>query len=509
MNAPAERLASPEAEQSLLGGLLLDNLAYGRVAGLVSAADFYRDDHRRIWRHIVGLLESGKPADVVTVSESIEASEDKDETGGAAYLGALAQNTPSALHVERYAEIVRDRALRRAIDAAAQTISIAARSPGGSGVAELLRQADESLAAIGERALPRYTARPIPWAQLSGKSPPHRLWAASGWIPFGHLTLMPGAGGIGKTLLAQQWSSCMSCGRSFIGDTERPLKVLFWACEDDAAELWRRQIAIAHWMNREISDFDANLAIVARHGLDNALATMVYGRLTFTPLLRELREQAGDLGAEVVILDNSAQIYGGDENTRHSVTYFANGLAGALPGKGILMLSHPARAAGSEFSGSSAWENVARSRLFLGSKLPDQRAGYEDEVPDDVRYLARRKSNYSSKDWRRLTFRGGVLVPDAADELGSGVNADRDGEAERLVLIGLQRLQGMQLEPTDGEQTARYLPKMIVDYRLASGFTRSELASAMRRLMVASKLTRAVVGKYANRAPKYGLKAVL
>src|SRR5438132_12069723 len=100
---------SVEAEQSLLGALLIDNQAFDRVADLVTAEDFYRDDHRRIWRHISKLIEANRPADVVTVSESVEASEDKDKTGGAAYLGLLAQNTPSALNIRRYAELVRER----------------------------------------------------------------------------------------------------------------------------------------------------------------------------------------------------------------------------------------------------------------------------------------------------------------------------------------------------------------------------------------------------------------
>src|SRR5206468_1021866 len=82
---------SVEAEQSLLGALLLDNHAFDRVADLVGGDDFYRDDHRRIWRHIAKLVEAARPADVVTVSESIEASEDKDRTGGPAYLGVLAR----------------------------------------------------------------------------------------------------------------------------------------------------------------------------------------------------------------------------------------------------------------------------------------------------------------------------------------------------------------------------------------------------------------------------------
>src|SRR6185503_11276790 len=85
---------SVEAEQSLLGALLLDNHAFDRVADLVAAEDFYRDDHRRIWRHIAKLSQASQPADVVTVADSIEHSEDKDKTGGAAYLAGLAQNTP-------------------------------------------------------------------------------------------------------------------------------------------------------------------------------------------------------------------------------------------------------------------------------------------------------------------------------------------------------------------------------------------------------------------------------
>ena len=75
---------SIEAEQSVIGGLLLDNQAFDRVADLISGDDFYRDDHRRIWKHIAKLIEMGKPADMVTVAESIDASEDKDRAGGAA-----------------------------------------------------------------------------------------------------------------------------------------------------------------------------------------------------------------------------------------------------------------------------------------------------------------------------------------------------------------------------------------------------------------------------------------
>ncbi|MGA8051953.1 MAG: replicative DNA helicase [Burkholderiales bacterium] len=141
---------SVEAEQSLLGGLLLDNQAFDRIADLVVGEDFYRDDHRRIYRHISKLVESGKPADVVTVSESIEASEDKDKTGGPAYLGALAQNTPSALNIRRYAELVRERAVQRRLAQTATEIAENALNPAGKEVGQLLDEAETRILEIGE-----------------------------------------------------------------------------------------------------------------------------------------------------------------------------------------------------------------------------------------------------------------------------------------------------------------------------------------------------------------------
>ncbi|MCX7960523.1 MAG: replicative DNA helicase [Burkholderiales bacterium] len=141
---------SVEAEQSLLGALLIDNQAFDRVADLVAAEDFYRDDHRRIYRHIVRLIEAGKPADVVTVGESIEASEDKERTGGLAYLALLAQNTPSALNIRRYAELVRERAVQRRLAQVATEIAEAALDPGGKDVGQLLDEAESRIMEVGE-----------------------------------------------------------------------------------------------------------------------------------------------------------------------------------------------------------------------------------------------------------------------------------------------------------------------------------------------------------------------
>jgi len=92
---------SLEAEQSVLGGLLLDNAGFDKVADIVAGEDFYRHDHRLIYRHISVLIEQGKPADVITVTEALERSAELQNVGGLAYLGALAQNTPSAATIRR------------------------------------------------------------------------------------------------------------------------------------------------------------------------------------------------------------------------------------------------------------------------------------------------------------------------------------------------------------------------------------------------------------------------
>ena len=141
---------SIDAEQSVLGGLLIDNGAFDKVGDVLADSDFYRDDHRRIFRQISRLIERGKPADVVTVDEAIKASEDKDKTGGAAYLGALAQNTPSALNIRRYAELVRERAVQRRLAQVATEIAEGALGSSGKDVGQLLDEAESKIFQIAE-----------------------------------------------------------------------------------------------------------------------------------------------------------------------------------------------------------------------------------------------------------------------------------------------------------------------------------------------------------------------
>jgi replicative DNA helicase len=158
MNAPhdpqLESLRVPphsvEAEQSVLGGLLLDNAAFDRIADVVREDDFYRFDHKIIFQHIARLIALSRPADVVTVYESLQTAGKADDTGGLAYLNSLARNTPSAANIRRYAEIVRDRGVLRALVTVADDISSGAFNPQGKDTRQLLDEAESKIFKIAE-----------------------------------------------------------------------------------------------------------------------------------------------------------------------------------------------------------------------------------------------------------------------------------------------------------------------------------------------------------------------
>jgi replicative DNA helicase len=142
---------SIEAEQSVLGGLLLDNSAWDRIADRIGAEDFYRHDHRLIFQQIARLIDQSKPADTVTVFEALQGAGQAGDCGGLPYLNALAQNTPSAANIRRYAEIVRERAVLRNLASVGEEIAISAREPQGRDAKQILDEAEGKVFRIAEQ----------------------------------------------------------------------------------------------------------------------------------------------------------------------------------------------------------------------------------------------------------------------------------------------------------------------------------------------------------------------
>jgi hypothetical protein len=379
----------------------------------------------------------------------------------------------------------------------------------GNGDGRLLDQGDGSSLEHRAEDLERVRRRPpeLDWNALAGRSPPPRQWAERDWLPFAPC-LLAGAPGIGKTLVAQQWASCVVLERGFVDKVTRPLRVLFWAGEDPHDELWRRQVRIAVWLGVPLEAFADRLVMRSYDGEVLQLCGVAQGQLVATSMLTELHEQIGDYRADYVFLDPLAMLFGGNENDRHHTTTFGAMLRKAArpTGAGICVLGHTSKAQGSEFSGSTAWEAFVRSRLYLGRELPDAGSKGDQSEDDGVRYLCRRKANYSARDWRRLSYRDGVLVP---DERPADTTYAPHGEfAKDVVMRAMRKLASMGEYVSGSENSRAYLPNVARNFKLLDRLSVKDFAAAMRQLRVEGRLVVRQVGQYSNRTPRMGLVLV-
>lgn len=142
---------SVEAEQSIIGGLMLDNQVWDKVSNKLCEADFYRTEHRILFRAISSLVKKDQPFDVVTLLDALKSHNELDDAGGEAYLFELANNTPSVANVSAYADIVREKSVQRQLINVATEIADSAYNPGGRQVPELLDMAETKVFAIGEQ----------------------------------------------------------------------------------------------------------------------------------------------------------------------------------------------------------------------------------------------------------------------------------------------------------------------------------------------------------------------
>ena len=215
-----------------------------------------------------------------------------------------------------------------------------------------------------------------------------------------------------------------------------------------------------------------------------------------------------------MLLDNVARLYAGNENDRHQVTSFIAMLTGAAAptNAAVGLLGHPGKAVGAEYSGSTAWEGSVRARLYLGHKLPDaKKADDEDEEEDsdneNVRFLCRRKANYSARDWRRLQFRDGVMVPEAPVPKAPGPTGAKAGTdfARDSVARAVRKLREMKNYGVSSTSSPNYLPRLAGQYKLLDRLTKTDFTAAMRSMQSDGVLVMTVVGKYANRNTRQGL----
>src|SRR3989449_7656233 len=141
---------SLEAEEAVLGGILLDNTALDRITELVHVDDFYRESHRTVFRAMLDLSARNEPSDLITLAEVLKGHGELAAVGGSAYLAELAERVPTAAHVVQYAKIVRDKSILRALIGAATEIAMHGYD-GRQDVSEMLDRAEQLIFGISDR----------------------------------------------------------------------------------------------------------------------------------------------------------------------------------------------------------------------------------------------------------------------------------------------------------------------------------------------------------------------
>jgi RecA-family ATPase len=315
---------------------------------------------------------------------------------------------------------------------------------------------------------------------------PEREWIVPGWILPRAVTLIAGAGGTGKSLLIQQWLSAIALGDPFLGTRgTAPVPVLYVNCEDDTLELHRRQDAIAKAAGRQLSTYAGKVHLVARVGHNNPLGTVGDdGKFQSTALYRDIRDAALKIGAKVVALDNAMQHYVGNLNDPAAVTAFCNALARlALNINGAVILAgHVAKADGSQFAGTMAWENAVRTRLFLSRETDADGEEIEDS---DRRYLTRGKGNYARKgDRLEMTWHAGAFYSESPENTGQDF-ADEQHESAFLRCLDEATAQRRNSSHSIG---ANYAPTLFATFKTAGGVKKKDLERAMSRLFDRSQI---------------------
>lgn len=318
-----------------------------------------------------------------------------------------------------------------------------------------------------------------------GQDPPERRWMVKDMLPHGQATLFTGAGSAGKSLASQQMATCIAIGRPWLGVEVEQATAVYISCEDDLSELWRRQKAICEALGFPMSVLKGRLYLLSLAGkIDNELATFDdRGRLHVAGRFRDLQDACARIEARFVALDNTGHFFAGNENDRHQVAAFVNlcnGLAATIDGS-VLIIGHPNKA-GAEFSGSTAWENQVRSRLFMETPA-DENGNITDP---DLRVIRRGKSNYAQKGaeirfrWYKWAF---VLPGDMAEDSRINVEQQAQDAFDNECFLTCLDIRNQQYRAVSGEKRSRtFAPREFAKMAESKGIGTARLEDAMERL---------------------------
>ncbi|MFW2544403.1 AAA family ATPase [Primorskyibacter sp. 2E107] len=316
-------------------------------------------------------------------------------------------------------------------------------------------------------------------ASLKGKAVPPREWLVHGLVPQKTVTLFSGDGGTGKSLLALQLAVAVAAQTAWIGKTANTGRVIFLSAEDDDDELHRRLDDILRAEHRDYDDL-SGLTLRSLAGEDALLAVETQIALMQSALFEELDKRAAEEAPALIVIDTLADVYPANENDRAKVRKFVGILRGlAIKRKcAVMLLGHPSLTglnSGTGTSGSTAWNNSVRSRLYL-SRITDN--GFEPDP--DARVLSTKKANYGRTGGEiNLKWEAGVFVAEAQPTGLDALAAGARGERVFLKLLDTLTAQGRYVSASPGPTNA---PTQFASHPEAEGCTKRALKSAMDAL---------------------------
>lgn len=318
---------------------------------------------------------------------------------------------------------------------------------------------------------------------------PQRQWHVEGLVPSHTVTLLGGDGGVGKSTLALQLCCATVAGLDWLGFKPRLGRALYISCEDDRDELHRRLDHIALHYGLGLDAF-AGLKLWSLASEDAVLVLGQPGQpLQDTSRWAEFKAMVTDWAPALVVIDSLADVYGANENDRSLVRGFVRmliGIAAACAGA-VMLLAHPSLSglsSGSGLSGSTAWNNSVRSRLYLTT--PPSEDGVA--AATDLRVLQVKKANYGPAGGDLVVrYSVGAFVPDepaAFNALDQAVAADR---IEQQFVAMLNRFNA-QRRVVSHQMGRNYAPALFAQEPDARGTTMAAFRAAMTRLFAADRI---------------------
>lgn len=314
-----------------------------------------------------------------------------------------------------------------------------------------------------------------------GRVPPARRWIVNGWLARATGGALFGEDGIGKSLLAQQLATCVAAGRPFLGLEITHAGAMYVTCEDDELSLWQRQRAINKALGLPLDCAPAMLSTLAGHVAAQLGDFDETGTFQPGPMFHAIAARAESIKAGLIVLDNIAHLFPGNEIVRRQVVGFLAAVdkLALQCDAAVLLLGHPAKAVGSEYSGNLGWSAHVRQRWFM--------SGGDPELNDsDTRVLKKAKANLGKKGeevafrWHEWAF---VRDEDLGEDLAREYAEIARNGAENDVFLSCLSERNRQRRPVSEAKASRtYAPKEFALMPEAKGMPALRLEAAMDRL---------------------------